>query len=82
MLHFAKHDMPILPLHDSFLIRSGYEESLEQVMQEAFYHLVGSNVGIEENKMALPNTMNKDGRLVWDKVQAQRANNEPVTDDI
>ena len=39
MLHFAKHDMPILPLHDSFLIRSGYEESLEQVMQEAFYHL-------------------------------------------
>ena len=82
MLHFAKHDMPILPLHDSFLIRSGYEESLEQVMQEALYHLVGSNVGIEEKKMALPNTMNKDGRLVWDKVQAQRANNEPVTDDI
>ena len=37
MLHFAKHDMPILPLHDSFLIRSGYEEPLEQVMQEAFY---------------------------------------------
>ena len=32
MLHFAKHDMPILPLHDSFLIRFGYEESLEQVM--------------------------------------------------
>ena len=82
MLHFAKHDMPILPLHDSFLIRSGYEESLEQVMQEAFYHLVGSDVGIEEKKMALPNTMNKDERLVWDKVQAQRANNEPVTDDI
>ena len=82
MLHFAKHDMPILPLHDSFLIRSGYEESLEQVMQEAFYHLVGSDVGIEEKKMALPNTMNKDERLVWDKVQIQRANNEPVTDDI
>jgi hypothetical protein len=39
-------------------------------------------VGIEEKKMALPNTMNKDERLVWDKVQAQRANNEPVTDDI
>ena len=79
MLHFAKHDMPILPLHDSFLIRSGYEESLEQVMQEAFYHLVGSDVGIEEKKMALPNTMNKDERRVWDKVQAQRANNKPNT---
>ena len=26
--------------------------------------------------------MNKDERLFWDKVQTQRANNEPVTDDI
>ena len=82
MLHFAKHDMPILPLHDSFLIRSGYEESLEQVMQEAFYHLVGSDVGIEEKKMAEPNAMNKNERFVWDKVQAQRTNNEPDTSDI
>ena len=32
VMHFAKHDMLILPLHDSFLIRFGYEESLEQVM--------------------------------------------------
>ena len=43
---------------------------------------MGSDVGIEDKKMALPNTMNKDERLVWDKVQAQRANNEQVTDDI
>ena len=32
--------------------------------------------------MAELNTMNKDERLVWNKVQAQRANNEPVTDNI
>ena len=82
MLHFAKHDMPILPLHDSFLIRSVYEEPLKQIMQEAFYHFVGSDVGIEEKKIADPNTMTEDERLVWDKVQAQQANDEPVTDDI
>jgi hypothetical protein len=51
-------------------------------MQEAFYHFVGSDVGIEEKKMAEPNTMNKDERFVWDKIQAQQTNNEPDTSDI
>ena len=82
MLQFARDKMPILPLHDSFLIKSGYEETLERVMQEAFHHFVGSEVGIKENKMGNPNAMTEDERLVWSKEEAQRANNEPVTDDI
>ncbi len=46
--------MPILPLHDSFIIRSGYEVSLEKIMQEAFHQIVGSSIEIKEKKPSHP----------------------------
>jgi hypothetical protein len=36
MLHFADKGVAVLPVHDSFLVHSGYENELEQVMVKAF----------------------------------------------
>ena len=83
MLHFAKYNMPILPLHDSFIIRSGYEESLEKVMQEAFQQFVGSTIEINEKKPPHPNKMSDAERLVWSKNQNDGdPESSIITDDI
>ena len=36
MLHFAKHDIPVYPVHDSFIMHHGYREELKDVMEQAF----------------------------------------------
>ena len=43
MLTFARHEdrIPILPLHDSFILHHGYEDMLRRVMAEAFENIVG-----------------------------------------
>jgi hypothetical protein len=43
LLTFAKHEdrIPILPLHDSFILHWGYEDMLRRVMAEAFERVVG-----------------------------------------
>lgn len=83
MLHFAKYNMPILPLHDSFIIRSGYEESLEKIMQEAFHQIVGSSTEIKEKKPSHPDRMSDAERVVWSKNQNDRDFESCInTDDI
>ena len=32
MLHFAKNNIPVLPVHDSFIMHHGYEDALDDVM--------------------------------------------------
>ena len=41
MLDFATYGIPILPVHDSFLMHHGYEEWLKASMEEAFFEVVG-----------------------------------------
>lgn len=41
LLHFANLGIPILPLHDSFIIHHGDEEFLKSVMRKAFSDIVG-----------------------------------------
>lgn len=48
MLHFAKRQIAILPLHDSFIMHSGYETSLEPVMRDAFQSVVGLTPKIDK----------------------------------
>ena len=48
MLHFAKRQIAILPLHDSFLMHNGYETSLEPVMVDAFQSIVGLTPKIDK----------------------------------
>ena len=36
MLHFARKDIPVLPVHDSFIICADYQNELIDVMKRAF----------------------------------------------
>ena len=49
MLHFAQSYIAILPLHDSFLMHDGHENSLKKVMRDAFEN-VTSEVPKIDNK--------------------------------
>lgn len=41
MLHFASDGIPILPVHDSFLMHDGHKDGLKAAMEEAFFKVVG-----------------------------------------
>jgi hypothetical protein len=47
MLHFAKSNIPVLPVHDSFIMHKGYEEILSKVMADAFKARTGSDIPIK-----------------------------------
>jgi hypothetical protein len=59
MLHFAKENVPILPIHDSFIMRKGYEETLSKVMADAFKARTGSDIPIKVT--AKPVQARRDG---------------------
>ena len=82
MLHFKDYDMPVLPLHDSFIIRSGYEETIETVMQRAFKKFVGAEIKIKEKVMSNVDSLEEDERVVWEKKAAKNTINDIITDDI
>ena len=83
MLHFKNYDMPVLPLHDSFIIRSGFEETIETVMQRAFKKFVGAKIKIKEKVVSNVDTLDEDERLVWDKKDTVKTiDDATITDDI
>ena len=51
-------------------------------MQEAFHEIVGSSIEIKEKKPSHPDKMLEAERAVWSKVQLQKDDMTPVTDDI
>ena len=48
LLHFAKRRLPILPLHDSFLMHHGFEEELPNAMRKAFEEMGLGEVDIDQ----------------------------------
>jgi len=42
--HFVKQEIPILSMHDSFLIERKYKDELEQVMKEKYYKNTGFTI--------------------------------------
>ena len=46
MLHFAKNDIPILPVHDSFIITAGLFIDLLEVMEKEFKKQIGVPIDI------------------------------------
>ena len=74
MLHFAEHDIAVLPLHDSFLMHHGYESSLEPVMMQAFEEVVGVSPVIDR----------KEPKLIQEDFSIHDEDDlgPPVTDDI
>ena len=47
MQHFAKENVPILPIHDSVIMHKGYEETLSKVMADTFKARTGSDIPIK-----------------------------------
>ena len=46
MLHFAKRDVPVLPVHDSFIITAGLFIDLLEVMEKEFKKQIGVPIDI------------------------------------
>ena len=54
MLRFAKQDIPVLPVHDSFIIIRGLYSELVNVMHEEFEKMFGAPVNIDSKTMMTP----------------------------
>lgn len=70
MLDLAKRGIPILPVHDSFIVHHGHENLLQRVMQQQFERITGSKVGL------------KTVILSQSDLAAKRPQREPITSDI
>lgn len=64
MLKLLDHDEGItaLPIHDSFIVRRGAEDTLRQAMSEAFHEIVGAKVGIDRDEAIFDPPESNDGR--------------------
>ena len=61
LLHFANRNIPILPVHDSFIMHHRFDVELSQIMQQAFRQIVGANIDIDQKLVErLPSTPNKN----------------------
>jgi hypothetical protein len=83
MLHFVKGGgMPyaILPLHDSFIIHHGWEESLKETMDKAFQEMFGCSVRVDLKYNSLaswkeehpPDPNQRHYKVDFEKVAAER----------
>ena len=48
LLHFANRNIPILPVHDSFIMHHRFDGELSKIMQKAFNQIVGGNIDIDQ----------------------------------
>lgn len=54
MLHFMKKDIPILPVHDSFIIIRGLSHELKDVMEKELIKMFNVPVTIDSKPMMVP----------------------------
>ena len=54
MLSFLKEDIIVLPIHDSFIIRTGYELSLRAQMKLSFNKIVKTKTKVTTTGSLLP----------------------------
>ena len=55
VMHTLMHEgLVVLPIHDSFIIRTGYEASLENAMQAAFMRQVKAYISVDADGSRLP----------------------------
>ena len=54
MLHFTKRDIPILPVHDSFIITRGLYSELVDVMHHEFEKMFGVPIKIDNCSKVIP----------------------------
>ena len=54
ILSFIKEDIPILPVHDSFLVQVGYQARLINTMSDAFLAAYGVAIDVSDSAKFLP----------------------------
>ena len=54
MLHFAKRDVPVLPVHDSFIITRGLFSELVNVMHKEFEKMFQVPIKIDDSAKVIP----------------------------
>ena len=54
MLHFAKRDVPVLPVHDSFIITRGLFSELVNVMHKEFEKMFHVPIKIDDSAKVIP----------------------------
>ena len=57
MLHHAKEDAVVLPIHDSFIMHHAFGSSsgeLEETMRRSYYEVIGSDIGVSEQFIKEP----------------------------
>ena len=54
MLHFAKRDVPVLPVHDSFIITRGLYSELVNVMHDEFEKMFNVPINIDDIAKVMP----------------------------
>ena len=64
MLHFAKNDIPVLPVHDSFIITAGLFIDLLEVMEKEFKKQIGVPIDIRSAEKSVRIRTNNDKDLV------------------
>ena len=48
LLNFANRNIPVLPVHDSFIMHHGYFDELTKMMKKAFNEVVGGSINIDQ----------------------------------
>ena len=61
MLHFAKRDVPVLPVHDSFIIQAGLFIELLEVMEKEFMKQIGVPIDIRSAEKSVRVRSRGDG---------------------
>ena len=54
MLYFSKRDVPVLPVHDSFIITGGLFSDLINVMHDEFEKMFGVPISIDNSAKVIP----------------------------
>jgi len=58
IMDMMKDDIVVLPIHDSFIVRAGYRQQLEQVMNAAFRDIAHASVATEATGIKTNNHFN------------------------
>ena len=65
MLRLLDHQITVLPIHDSFIVRIGEEAILKIVMEEAFAEIVGTATKIKRDDTIFDNLPIPSARHAW-----------------
>ena len=66
MLHFARRDIPVLSVHDSFIIRRSRYSELTKAMHEVFEQMFGVPINIDDSaKMTSVSFVPEDVDVDW-----------------